>query len=143
MRSWNNRLGLIAVCLGVLALVVALGGLGPRGVLNWAGRAGHGPFADAPVPPVAPVAPSSRFERNEHGHHAPHFGPRPERHGRGGFALGHDWHGASSFGPFFPLGSPLRLAAALLMIGLGLHLLRGGGSWRGPSDRPSDRPSAV
>lgn len=136
MRSWNARLGIIAVSLSVLALVVALGGRGPHGVLDWPGRAGRTPLADAPVPPAAPIAPTFQFERHEQWQHSPHFGPRSERHWRGGVALGHDPHRPAFFGPFFPLGSPLRVAAALMMIALGLYLLRDRGSSRGPGDRP-------
>ncbi len=143
MGSWNNRLGIIAVCLSALALVVALGGRGPLGPFGRHARIEHVRSIDAPMKPDPPFAPSHEVERHERGHRAPHFGPRHDRDGHGGFGFGHKRHDRPFFGPFLMLGNALRFGAALLMIGLGLRLLRRSAGWQGPDDGPGDRPLSV
>jgi hypothetical protein len=153
MERNRNWFGIIALILGGLALVVALGGrFGPRMAYN--GMGGMGDYQNAapappaapaapavPVPPAPPAPPDARFGRGRGGPPAAfsqQAGPGAERMGRGnqGFGPGHgpmgrDFGQGRSFGHgrgFNPLGLLFGLfntVSKLVALGLlGWLLLR-------------------
>lgn len=147
MEPHGNRLGLIAIILGAVALVVALSARDrtpsmPMHRSREVPAIQTPPAHQAPSPPHAP-----RFERDDWQDKQP-------------FAGGERWNNSERFterrhGPFFGLfwffGGLLRLLIALLLIVLGLRLLRRSG-WGGPgshrrgsghSGEPRDPPPGT
>lgn len=141
MNFRNNRLGVLALGISLVALFVAFGARfdGPRGWDEARGPRFAPNAATAPEPPRAPeppVAPQAaqRGPAGEHG---------PWRHGWFGDddRAGFEHRGWPMFGPFVVLGHIARFATALLLIGLGFRLLRR--SRRDQGGPPSDRPFSA
>ena len=143
MNGRNRWLGYLAVGLGALALIVALGGRfsGPRmyGGGPWGDYRGPVPGNQAQAPaapqvPVAPQAPAPDHAQRDFGRHrgpGPREGqvaPDPRFFDRGSDFRRHGGHGYH-WGPFgFPFmilrGLRDALVAGLLIL-IGLRLLRG------------------
>jgi hypothetical protein len=139
----NRKLGWIAIGLGVLALVFALGGRSrSQGWYNNGPQFGYGPPAAAPQAPGAqqwqpgpqgsgPQQWASPREAWKDGRHGA-FGPGGPRHFGGWF-----------FFPFMLIGGLFRLALFGLLILLAVRWFRGRGrnSTQDPPSPPSqDRP---
>lgn len=171
MERRNNWLGYIAIALGTLALVVALGARVrgpnitisvPSGMAGVAGVAGvasgpSSPPAVAAVPPSPRAPQSSNESGGDFGQHfrgtdqgSQQFGGRSE--GRQQFQRGngpaftHGHRPPFFFAPFFIFGSLLKLLIAVALIGFGLRLLRRRGGPRGPHGDvtpPPDEPQMA
>jgi hypothetical protein len=150
MEGTRGRwLGWIAIALGGLALLVALGG---RMQPHWVRY--HGPPAFQAGPrgqfgPDAQPGPQGQFGPREQFGPWDQAGPRGQFGPREQFEFRRHWGGPSHgfrffFFPFMLIGGLLKLLFVGLLIWLGLRLIRGSGpsgpSSRGPSG-PSDPPS--
>ncbi len=139
-RRW---LGWVAIGLGALALVVALGGRGPY--MSW--RAYGPPFMVAPqVEPALPrwEVPRDRFETRREFEERAQASPEYQRGYMDGLSAARRfdglWHsGPPFFGPFFLFGGLLKLLFLGLLLLLGLKLF---GRWRGSGDQPGQAPPA-
>lgn len=132
MESRGNRLGFLAVGLGLLALLVALSNRSSAPQVSI--QVPQAPAAVAPAAPqAAPAAPAAP---------GPEFGHKRGWQDRAGYGPRGNWDHQSKFyggrhhrsGPFF-LGGLLRTLLGLGLIGLGLWWLRsrrGPGGWGGP-----------
>lgn len=153
----GNRLGFVAVGLGLLALIIAFSHhSGGRQVSIQVPPA---PVAAAPdVPPVAPVAPRAEGGPRHDWQQRGPFGPGPGERGEWG-RRGERHH---AFGPHFFVARLLRTLIGLSLIGLGLWWLRnrrggrgdrggrggpggwggrgGRGRWRGPGPEYQSGP---
>ena len=154
MERRNNFLGYIAIALGAVALIVALGARneGPNISFSMPGpgmQAANPPAAVQPAPPAAarPAAPqppdapdaqpapgSERGQFNFHTERGGKFawgdqdGPSWNTQGGPPWARGGQFgpgrHGPFFFAPFFIVGGLLKLLLAVGLIGFGLRMLR-------------------
>jgi hypothetical protein len=139
MEGNGRRLGWIAIALGAVALVVALGG---RAQQRWQGYYAPPSVAVQPAAPEqqAPIGPKGDFRQQApvgpQGDAVPRDMGRfdQDRRGGPGFAgPGHFGRGHFFFLPFMLIGGLFKLVLFGLLIWLGLKLLRGrrgpGGYW--------------
>jgi len=123
----NRKLGWIAIALGVVALVVALGGRArPMGWYNYGPQYGYGPPAMAPQAPQAPQAPGPQQWNTPQGP-GQQAGPQQWAGPRGDRGFGPGGHGPRGFGgprhfgwffPFMLIGGLFRFALFALLIAL-------------------------
>lgn len=139
MERRQQWLGYVAIGIGMLALLVALGGRGDerrmmRGEYGYGGwERSAPPMQVAPVPaqPQAPAA-APQAPRMEEEYGFRHQGGPPWMMGRQGDGWG-DGHPGMFFGPGMLLGGLAKLALIFLLFSLGLRFLRGR---RGPHGGP-------
>ena len=138
MENNGRRLGWIAIAIGVVALIVALGGRGRESRMGEFGRYDRGPagYGQQWEGPQGQSLPSGDEPRGQFGPRDG-FGPGAEFGPRGGFGRGHHmgpWaHGPGFlFLPFMIFGGLFKLALVAGLILLVLKLSGRGRNWRGP-----------